>query len=262
MKKVITMLFLGLIFCDTGFAKAYYLKECQIDENYYGNYLINLEENIIKRIFVNIKEETILEKTDKIQLITDDQIIVEKIKSGTDKNYYFQYYLDFKSNSVSIQKYKKNNEIDLFIPVGSKSQSFCGNVKVDWDKSKNENTEDKKQTEFEAEQARKRLKEKKKRQEELAQKKQEKKKKEENQHRISIDGEFFQAAKSEKKLESEKKLKKDFNKTASELCSLTGNFDTLEQNIKVIEVGETTAFPKKGLTAGIRLGISGVIKCR
>ena len=36
----------------------------------------------------------------------------------------------------------------------------------------------------------------------------------------------------------------------------------LEQKIIVVELGEVSAFPKKGLTAGIQLGIRGLVECK
>lgn len=235
-----------------------------MDENFVGNFLINIDQNIINRIFENINTQSALTKTDKIKFITDNEIVSEIIQSGAGSQRYFQYYLDAGTNSVSIQKYKKDDLIKLLAPDGPKQKTYCTEVKADWykSKSKKEIIEEKKEEEFEAEQARERLKAKKEKEEELIRKKLERKKAEKNKHQILIEGEFFQAAKSELRLESEKKLKENFDKKASEICSLTGNFEILKQNIKVIEVGETTAFPKKGLTAGIRLGIMGVVECK
>ena len=39
-------------------------------------------------------------------------------------------------------------------------------------------------------------------------------------------------------------------------------FDILEQKIIVVDVGEVSAFPKIGLTAGIQLGIRGIVECK
>ena len=101
-------------------------------------------------------------------------------------------YLEAAFKSVSIQKYKKDNKLGIFMPDGPKQKSYCENVKADWYKSKDAKKiiEEKKQKEFEMEQARERLKEKKEKQAELVRKAQEKKKKEINQHRISIDGKW------------------------------------------------------------------------
>ena len=66
---------------------------------------------------------------------------IEKIQSGTSKDSYFVYYLDAKSKSVIKQKYEKGSEIGFFSPVGPKRQSYCANVKADWDTSKIEEAE-------------------------------------------------------------------------------------------------------------------------
>ena len=76
-----------------------------------------------------------------------------------------------------------------------------------------------------------------------------------------INGDFFPAARPERRIKSENKLKREFNDNALSVCSTTGNFEILEQKIIVVEVGEVSAFPKRGLTAGIQLGIRGVVEC-
>ena len=57
-------------------------------------------------------------------------------------------------------------------------------------------------------------------------------------------------------------LENDFNKRASKLCSLTGNFMVLKKNISVIKIDEISAFPKKGTVPGYQLGINGVVECK
>ena len=57
-------------------------------------------------------------------------------------------------------------------------------------------------------------------------------------------------------------MEKAFNEKAVEICAAKGSFDILEKMTLVVEVGETSAFPKKGLTAGIRLGIRGIVECK
>ena len=155
------------------------------------------------------------------------------------------------------QKYKKEKGgISLIIPDGPKKQSYCTNVKADWEKKNKEAElkhieEEKRQAELESEKKRKKLEEKKK-------KTLEESKKNKNKHSILI------AAKewikfSEFTTTSGENLKIDFDKKASELCTLTGNFDIIEQKVKVIEIDETPAF---GLEAVIKLGINGVIECK
>ena len=59
-----------------------------------------------------------------------------------------------------------------------------------------------------------------------------------------------------------REAEKAFNEKAVEICAAKGSFDILEKMTLVVEVGETSAFPKKGLTAGIRLGIRGIVECK
>ena len=47
MKKVFFMIFLSLMFCNTGFAESYYFKGCKLSENATGDYLIDFDKNII-----------------------------------------------------------------------------------------------------------------------------------------------------------------------------------------------------------------------
>ena len=54
-----------------------------------------------------MKDELVQELTDKIQLITKDQIISKIIKSGSGADNYFQYYLNADAKSVTKQIYKK-----------------------------------------------------------------------------------------------------------------------------------------------------------
>ena len=111
--------------------------------------------------------------------------------------------------------------------------------------------EEERQVEFESEKKRKKLEEKKK-------KALEESEKNKNKHSILIDSEKWIKF-SEFTTTSGENLKIDFNKKASELCTLTGNFDIIEQKVKVIEIDETPAF---GLEAVIKLGIKGVIECK
>ena len=77
--------------------------------------------------------------TDKIQVITEDQVTSEIIKSGVGKDSYFQYYLNAKSKSVTKQIYKKEGE--FYKLAGPIRQTYCIDVRADWKKSKIEDTE-------------------------------------------------------------------------------------------------------------------------
>ena len=90
----------------------------------------------------------------------------------------------------------------------------------------------------------------------------EKKNIDKNKRAISFTDELIAADSEEKRFESEEKLKKGFIKMAHELCLPFESFDILKQNVKVVELGEVLAFPKKGLKPGIKLGINGTVKCK
>ena len=143
-------------------------------------------------------------------------------------------------------------------------------VIADWEEKKTEKEieNEKKEADFEAEKEKERIKALNKKKEEMKQEEERlrneiKKRKEDiNKRKISINGDFFPAARPERRTKSENKLKKYFNDNAFAVCAATGNFDILEQKIIVVELGEVSAFPKKGLTAGIQLGIRGLVECK
>ncbi len=138
-KKILFILFLSSIFCGIGFAESYYFKECQLSENVYGNYLIDLEKNKIK---VNLKttDGSSQELTDEIELITKNKIISKKIQHKKNKDFYLQYQLKADSKTIIRQYYKKESGIDLLRPSGQKKEGYCTNVKADWNKDKIEKT--------------------------------------------------------------------------------------------------------------------------
>ena len=55
------------------------------------------------------------------------------------------------------------------------------------------------------------------------------------------------------------KLENNFRERAFELCSSTGNFNILRKRMEILEIDETPAF---GLEPKIKMGISGVVKCK
>ena len=107
MKKILVVVFLSLVLCNVGFAESYYFKECKINKKISANYLIDLSKNEIQ-VNIKTKDGLVQELTDKIQLITKDQITSEIIKSGSGKDNYFQYYLNADSKSVTKQIYIKD----------------------------------------------------------------------------------------------------------------------------------------------------------
>ena len=93
MKKFILTFLLTIIFGGSGFADNYYFKGCKLSDLLSGNYIIDFEANVIKETLVplNGTPQTL---TDKIKLITDDQIVSDIIQNKTKQEYYLQYKLD------------------------------------------------------------------------------------------------------------------------------------------------------------------------
>ena len=151
MKKVLFILFLGLVFCNTGFAESYYFKKCKLSENASGDYLIDFDKNIIK-VTLKTKDGISQELTDKIKLITKDQIVSDIIQNKTNKKYYLQYNLNVASKSIIRQRYIKKSKDAFLLPIGPKKQAYCANVKAnwnmeEWDTNKKEEAEAKKKQE-------------------------------------------------------------------------------------------------------------------
>ena len=131
MKKVPLIIFLSLLLCNTGFAESYYFNKCKLSENASGDYLIDFDKNVIKVTLKTI-DGIVQELTDKIRLITKDQIISDIIQNKTDQKYYLQYNLDTVSKSIIRQRYIKKSKDAFLMPIGPKKQAYCANVKADW----------------------------------------------------------------------------------------------------------------------------------
>ena len=261
MNKIFIILFLNLIFCNATYGETNFFKKCKIGPNLEGNFLIDSEKRIIKRVFTNITTKATKVKIDKILYIKGDEVVSEIIQTGT-SNRYLQYYLEASTKSVIIQKYKRDDIIGLLAPDGKKERSSCLSVAADWKEKKTEKEIEQEKKEKERIKALNKKKEDLKLEEERERNEIKKKRENINKHRILINGDFFPAARPERRAKSENKLKKDFNDKALEVCEITGNFEILEKKIIVVEVGEVSAFPKRGLTAGIQLGITGVVECK
>ena len=146
MKKVLIILFLNTILCNSSLAESYYFNKCQLTNILYADYLINLDKNIIE-VKLEASDGTFQEFSDPIELVEKEKIISKKIKSGKKENYYFVYYLDAKTKSVIKQNYKKEIGLDLVRPVGPKKISYCIDVKSDWNIDEIKITEDKNEKE-------------------------------------------------------------------------------------------------------------------
>jgi len=151
MKEVLFTIFLSLVFCNTGFAESYYFKKCKLSENASGDYLIDFDKNVIK-VTLKTKDGISQELTDKIKLITKDQIVSDIIQNKTNKKYYLQYNLNVASKSIIRQRYIKKSKDAFLLPIGPKKQAYCANVKAnwnmeEWDANKKEEAEAKKKQE-------------------------------------------------------------------------------------------------------------------
>ena len=89
MKKFLIIFFLGLLFCNTGFAESYYFKECKISNAVTGNYIINLKKNIIEVELIAI-DGKVQNFFDEIKSIEKNKIISLKIRSVKGENLYYQ----------------------------------------------------------------------------------------------------------------------------------------------------------------------------
>ena len=121
MKEVLFAIFLSLVFCNTGFAESYYFKECKLTENASGDYLIDFDKNVIK-VTLKTADGTTQKLTDKIKLITEDQIVSDIIQNKTNKKYYLQYNLNVASKSIIRQRFIKKSEDAFIMPDGPKKK--------------------------------------------------------------------------------------------------------------------------------------------
>ena len=141
MKKNFIILLLSLLFCNTSFAESYYFKECKLSNAVSGDYIINFDKNVIE---VNLRaiDGTIQNYSDKIKIVEQKKIVSEKIKSAKGENIYYQYFLNSKSKTVIKLQYKRERGIDMDIfKLNNKRESYCSDVKADWNKQKIEETE-------------------------------------------------------------------------------------------------------------------------
>ncbi len=125
-----------MLLSDSSFAESYYFKECKLSNAVSADYVINIDKNVIQ---VNLRslDGATQNFSDKIKTIEKNKIISEKIKSQKGENVYYQYFLNSKANTVIKMEYKKESGIDMevFKPT-LKRESYCTNVKGDWDKKK------------------------------------------------------------------------------------------------------------------------------
>ena len=136
MKKTFITFFLAFIISSNGNAESYFFKNCKLSNAVTGNYIVNIEKNVIE---VELKRQDGITQNfaDKIKSIETDKIVSEKIKSEKSQNLYYQYFLNSKSKAVTKLEYIKQGSDDLNIfKLSSKRITPCLNVKADWDKQK------------------------------------------------------------------------------------------------------------------------------
>ena len=147
MKKIIIAISFGfLFFLNAAYAESYYFKNCKLTDVLIANYIIDTKNRTITVNF-EAADGSFQEFDDGIETIQKDKIISKKIKSGKSDDSFFIYYLDSNSNSVVKQNYKKEIGLGIFRPVGPKQQSYCEEVKSDWDVEKIEVAETNKEQE-------------------------------------------------------------------------------------------------------------------
>ena len=136
MKKTLIILLLSLLICRTSFAESYYFNECKISNVVVGNYVIDLKKNVIE-VKLKAADGTIQNFSDKIKLVEKNKIISEKIKSVKGEKIYYQYFLNSKSKSVTKLQFKKESGVDIDVfNLFSKRESYCEEIKADWNKLK------------------------------------------------------------------------------------------------------------------------------
>ena len=85
MKKLLFIIFLSLIFCNTAFTESYYFKECKLSENASGDYLIDFDNNdssvnVIITLYDNCFNEFILDENYLVQ--GENEINLDEFDNG------------------------------------------------------------------------------------------------------------------------------------------------------------------------------------
>ena len=136
MKKIFTILLLGLLYCNAGYAESYHFKGCKISNAVIANYIINIKKNVIE-VELKAIDGTIQNFSDEIKIIQKNKIVSKKIRSRKGKDHYYQYFLNSESKSITKLQFKKESgtNIDLF-NLFEKKVSYCTDIKADWKKPK------------------------------------------------------------------------------------------------------------------------------
>ena len=135
MRKILAIILLVLLYCNTSFANDYYFKECTLSNAVMADYIINLDKNVIE-VSLKAVDGTVQNFSDKIKSVQEKKIISEKIKSSQGENIYYQYFLNADSNTIIKLQYIKQSGEDMdMYKLNLKRTSRCTNVKVDWNKA-------------------------------------------------------------------------------------------------------------------------------
>jgi len=147
MKNILLAIFLSIIFSNNTYAESYFFKNCKLSNAVTGDYIINIEKNVIE---VVLKRQDGVTQTfsDKIKSIETSKIVSEKIKSEKSEKLYYQYFLNSKNQTVTKLEYIKQSgtDIDIF-KLQSRRRTTCLNVSGDWDKKKIEKVKGEKEQE-------------------------------------------------------------------------------------------------------------------
>ena len=90
MKKFFILIVIVFSFKSTAFADSFYFKKCKISNVVTGEYVINLEKNVIE-VKLQATDGRVQNFSDKIKSIEEDKIISQKIKSAKGEKIYYQY---------------------------------------------------------------------------------------------------------------------------------------------------------------------------
>ena len=136
MKKIFITIFLIFLFSNNAYAESYFFKNCKLSNAVTGNYIINLQKNVIE-VELQRQDGVTQNFSDKIKTIETDKIVSEKIKSLKSEKLYYQYFLNSKTQSVTKLEYNKQGDSDVKIfKLNSKRITRCSDIKSDWDKEK------------------------------------------------------------------------------------------------------------------------------
>ncbi len=137
MKKIFFTILLYFLFLNSGYAESsYFFKNCKLSNVVVGNYVINLEKNVIE-VELKRQDGVVQNFADKIKTVEKNKIVSEKIKSEKSEELYYQYFLNSETQTVTKLEYIKQGGADMNIfKLNSKRRTRCLDVKSDWDKEK------------------------------------------------------------------------------------------------------------------------------